>query len=58
MVGGPWVNTVAAGMADSSLVTEVGAQYLIAEDNDLLAAGYSATDTATAVSELIDLLTA
>jgi hypothetical protein len=58
VVGGPWVNRIAAGMADSALTTEVGAQYLIADSKKLLAAGYSATDTAAAVDELIDLLTA
>jgi hypothetical protein len=58
VVGGPWVNRIAAGMADSSLTTEVGAQYLIATDKKLLAAGYSATDTAAAADELIDLLVA
>jgi S-layer protein (TIGR01564 family) len=58
VVGGPWVNRIAAGMADSSLTTEVGAQNLIATDKKLLAAGYSATDTAAAADELIDLLVA
>jgi len=59
VVGGPWVNSVAAGMTGSSLVTSAeGAQYLVAEGNKLLVAGYTAADTIAAANELISLLKA
>ena len=58
VVGGPWVNTIAAGMTAADMITEIGAQYVYAEGNNLLVAGYSATDTTNAADELIALLTA
>ncbi|MBS3059989.1 MAG: hypothetical protein J4432_00580 [DPANN group archaeon] len=58
VVGGPFVNRVAQAMAAGQSTTELGAQVLAAESNKILAAGYSGTDTAAAVDELIKLLRA
>jgi hypothetical protein len=58
VVGGPYVNIIAQGMSAASLITQAGAQYLVAEDNNLLVAGYLGTDTAAAADELIRLLKA
>ena len=56
VVGGPYVNNIAAGMAAADLITQVGAQYLVAEGSRLLVAGYLATDTVAAADQLVSLL--
>ncbi|RLG21667.1 hypothetical protein DRN74_02070 [Candidatus Micrarchaeota archaeon] len=59
VVGGPFVNKLAQAIDTTGLTTTgAGAQYLIATDDGtkLLAAGYTASDTAAAVDELIRLL--
>jgi len=56
VVGGPYVNTLAEGMAGASDLTTQGDAVLAADGNNLLVAGYSATDTANAADELITLL--
>jgi hypothetical protein len=58
VVGGPYVNNIAAGMSAANMITQVGAQYLVAEGSKLLVAGYLATDTAAAADELVRLLKA
>jgi hypothetical protein len=58
VVGGPYVNRIAAGMSAANLITQAGAQYLVAEGNRLLVAGYLATDTEAAANQLISLLKA
>lgn len=58
VVGGPYVNRIAAGMTAANLITQAGAQYLVAEGNKLLVAGYLATDTEAAANQLISLLKA
>ncbi len=58
VVGGPSVNSVADGMSGASDLTTQGNAVLAEDGNKLLAAGYSATDTANAADELITLLTA
>jgi hypothetical protein len=57
VVGGPWVNSVAQGIAGNDLVTKsAGASYLIADGNKLLVAGFAAADTASAADALVTLL--
>ncbi len=59
VVGGPWVNSVAQGIAGNDLVTTAaGASYLIADGQKLLVAGYTAADTQAAADELVTLLKA
>ncbi len=58
VVGGPYVNRIAGGMAAASLITQAGSQYLVAEGNNLLVAGYLGTDTTAAADQLITLLKA
>jgi hypothetical protein len=59
VVGGPWVNSVAQGIAGNDLVTTAaGASYLIADGQKLLVAGYTAADTASAADELVTMLKA
>ena len=59
VVGGPWVNSVAQGIAGNDLTTTAaGASYLIADGNKLLVAGFTAADTASAADALVTLLKA
>ena len=59
VVGGPWVNSVAQGIAGNALTTTAaGASYLIADGNKLLVAGFTAADTASAADALVGLLKA
>ena len=59
VVGGPWVNSVAQGIAGNALTTSAaGASYLIADGNKLLVAGFTAADTASAADALVGLLKA
>jgi hypothetical protein len=59
VVGGPWVNSVAQGIAGNALTTgQAGDSYLIADGNKLLVAGFSAADTASAADALVGLLKA
>ena len=60
VVGGHYVNTVARTMSEAARnsISQAGAQYLIAESNKLMVAGYTATDTAAAANQLITLLKA
>jgi len=59
VVGGPWVNSVAQGIAGNALTTTgAGASYLIADGNKLLVAGFTAADTASAADALVILLKA
>jgi hypothetical protein len=59
VVGGPWVNLVAQGIAGNALTTTgAGASYLIADGNKLLVAGFTAADTASAADALVVLLKA
>ena len=56
-IGGPWVNTVTATMVGQELTTVAeGTGYLRTDGNNLFVAGMTATDTQTAVTELIGLL--
>lgn len=59
VVGGPFVNKIAQAIDSEGLTTTgSGAQYLIASDDGmkLLAAGYTASDSVSAINELINLL--
>lgn len=60
VVGGHYVNRVARTMSEAARnsISQAGAQYLIAESNKLMVAGYTATDTAAAANQLITLLKA
>lgn len=57
VVGGPWVNTIAATIpGNDKTTTAAGQQYIIASGNNMLAAGYTGTDTIAAVNELKTIL--
>ncbi|MEM3411776.1 MAG: S-layer protein [archaeon] len=57
VIGGYFVNSIAQKYEETQAIKAQGDQYLIAtSDNKLIAAGWSAEDTAAAVDELIGLL--
>ncbi|MBI4214466.1 hypothetical protein HY546_00570, partial [archaeon] len=57
VVGGPWVNRLAEGMQyPAGLTQAAGNSYVHAEGNNVLVAGYSGTDSASAADALVDLL--
>jgi len=58
VVGGYYVNKLAAAMTCGHDLQAAGDNVICAEGNNLLVAGYEGTDTATATNELISLLTA
>jgi len=59
VVGGPWVNSIAAGLTGADTATETpGDSVVTVIGNDVLVAGYGAQDTTDAANALIDWLSA